>query len=188
MLTILASAPLCHSLPPQTGFWETASQIAMVFIAVFDILLTVFIFKQDRKKSSEQDLNHRKFELIHSLILNDNLHRLYEFYDNINNECSVLLQEDDKAIKKQVDLKIKALLANFRLNFIMLFNVIDPTIYQEMLTTADDIVDQIVNNLYDDGINIKYPPKYNEVITQPISKNRNAMIAILYRLASVNDK
>lgn len=50
MLTVLASVPLCHYLPPQTGFWETASQIAMVLIAVFDILLTFFIFKQDRKK------------------------------------------------------------------------------------------------------------------------------------------
>lgn len=165
---------------------ETLSQIAMVVIAAFDTVLTILLYGYARRDTTEIEAKHRKFDLIQTIILNNNLHKFYRFYDDVNETCQQFLQSDDPKLRQQVDLRLKQLLKQFRLEFIVLFNVIDAQIYQEMLETVDELIDHIVNTIYDEGINLKYEPKYNELIAQPISKNRNAMLNVLCRLANLS--
>lgn len=168
--------------------WDTVLAIAMVVIAAFDIVLTVLIFVRTRKDSSESEQKNRKFELVQSLILNHRLHLLYEFYDAISNECLALQTNTDNETKKKVDDSNKALLKKFRLDFIMLFNVIDSDLYRGMMDNADKLIDGITEAIFDEGINLTHAPKYNEMITVPLSHNRNSMIAKLYSLAELGDE
>lgn len=174
-----------QSVVMESSVMDTVLAIAMAIIAIADIILTIIIFRQTRKDSSEVERKHRKFELIQSLILNHRLHLLYNFYDAISKECEALLTSSERETKKKVDDNNKALLKRFRLDFVMLFNVIDHNLYLEMKKNADDLIDGITEAIFDEGINLTHEPKYNEMITEPLSRNRNAMIAKLYGLANL---
>ena len=175
----------CQPVVLKSGVMDTILAIAMAIIAIADIFLTVFIFRQTRKDSSEVERNHRKFELMQSLILNYRLQLLYGFYDAISKECGALLISTDQDTKKLVDDNNKAILKKFRLEFVMLFQVIDHSLCLDLKKIADDLIDGITEVIFDEGINLTYEPKYNEMITEPLSRNRNAMIAKLYGLANM---
>jgi len=179
---------ICEHQPVviKSGTMDTVLAIAMAIIAIADIILTIFIFRQARKDSSEVERKHRKFELMQSLILNHRLYLLYNFYDAVSKECEVLRTNADKETKKMVDDNNKALLKKFRLDFLILFNVIDHNLYNDMKTNADNLIDGITESIFDEGINLTHGPKFDELITEPLSRNRNKIVALLYELANMD--
>ena len=134
---------------------------------------------------SEGARKQRKFELMQTLIINNRLHLLYEFYDAVSNECQKLSSKTDQSTKVAVNNANKELLKKFRHDFVMPFNVIDHDLFVALKKTADDLVDGITEAIFDDGINLDHKPKFNEVISEPLSINRNAMLLKLYEMANV---
>ena len=160
--------------------------IAMAVIALANIFLTIFIFKQGRKDTSESANKQRKFELVQSLILNNRLPLLYSFYDAVSKECRKLLVKNNQQTKVAVNETNMSMLKRFRQDFIMPFNVVDHELYVCLKGTADDLIDGITEVIFDEGINLQYEPKFNEMITEPLSRNRNAMLSILYEMANLD--
>lgn len=165
------------------GSWvDTLSAIAMTIIAVVNVFLTIYIYKMNRQDKTKSDVDSRKFELMMALILKSNMHRLYKFYDDVTIECRKLIDNDSQENKQNVNQSIKGSLKVFRLEFITLFNVIDPNLYRSLLNIADKLIDGITNSIFDDGINLKHEPKFDEVISQTISKNRTDFLSMIYKL------
>ena len=157
---------------------------SMALIALFDIFLTIRIFRQNRKDNSEMEQKHRTFELMQLLILNSKLNLLYTFYDLVMEECKKLQSNSSKQTKDEVNAFIKAQLKVYRRDFISLFNVVDVNIYISLLKEADNLIDGITESIYDQGVNLEYEPKFDEMISQPLSKSRVKMLSILYSLAA----
>lgn len=157
--------------------------IAMAVIAAFDIILTIIIFIRSRKDSMVVEDNHRKFELMHSLILEHNMSRLYEFYDKVQDECSKLLESDEEAVKIRVNSAVKSEAKKFRLRFLTLFDVVDSDLYKALVGITDALVDGITKTILDSGIKLTYEPKFDEEICQKISRNRAEMLYKLYHMS-----
>lgn len=187
----LLSSPVCECSPivvSGPSVMDTILAIAMAVIALANICLTFFIFRQGRKDTSESANKQRKFELVQSLILNNRLPLLYSFYDAVSNECRKLLVKNDQQTKLAVNETNMALLKRFRQDFVMPFNVVDHELFVSLKETADDLIDGITEAIFDEGINLKHEPKYNEMITEPLSRNRNAMLSKLYEMANLDRK
>lgn len=173
----------CQSAVGGSDIMDTIIAIAMAVIALANIILTVFIFYQGRKDTSEVAKKQRKYELIQTLILNNRLHLLYEFYDAISEECRKLLDSSDQQVKTAVNNKNKALLKKFRQDFVMPFKVVDHELFVGLKETADNLVDGITEAIFDEGINLRHEPKFNEKISEPLSLNRNTMLSKLCEMA-----
>lgn len=66
---------------------STITAVATSVIALVNIGLTIYIYTQNRKDSSIIENCKRRFELMQILILNHNMNKLYDFYDEITAEC-----------------------------------------------------------------------------------------------------
>ena len=187
-ISIASYTCTCLTTAGESSVFDKILSIAMAIIAIANIIMTVYLFCQSRKDTSEGEMKRRKFELIQSLILNHRLQLLYDFYDNVSNECLSLLKSSDRVSKKAVDDNNKALLKRFRLDFVMLFNVVDHQLYEDIKSLGDNLIDGITEAIFDEGINLTHEPKYNEMITEPLSRNRNAMISKLYELANMDGR
>lgn len=168
-----------------TGSWvDWILTGAMALIALFDIFLTVHIFRQNKKDTSEIENKHQKFELMQLLILNSKLELLYSFYDSVMEECKKLQLDGSQATKEAVNAFIKVQLKVYRRDFISLFNVVDVNVYDLLLKEADGLIDGITEAIFDQGVKLTYEPKFDEMISQPLSKSRIRMLSILYSLAA----
>lgn len=170
-----------QSISSSADSFEKATAIATVIIALINIILTLYIFYKERKDKVAVEDKHSKFELLRALILDENIGRLYDFYDAITEECEKLLQSGDKITKDEVNNNILSEAKLFRLRFLTLFNVTDSELYNDLLKICDDLVDSITNSIYDEGLNLTNIPKFDQEIRQRISKNRIEMLSRLYR-------
>ncbi len=168
---------------PSGTIMDTILTIAMAVIAIANIILTFHIFRQNRKDSNDFEQQQRSFVMMQKLIIDSNIQRLYAFYDNIMEECKKLLVSDAQETKAEVNTFIKGQLKVFRRDFTTLFSVIDSNLSKELLELADKLVDGITEAIYDQGVNLTYEPKFDEMVSQQLSKNRTEMLAVLYRLA-----
>lgn len=185
----LVSSPVGESplfVVKSSSVMDSILAIAMAVIALANIFLTFFIFKQGRKDTSESANKQRKFELVQSLILNNRLPLLYLFYDAVLDECRKLLVKCDQQTKIAVNEANMALLKKFRQDYVMPFNVVDHELFVSLKTTADDLIDGITEVIFDEGINLQYEPKFNEMISEPLSRNRNVMLSKLYEMANLD--
>ena len=188
--TLAITAPQmcdCMVINDSVEWVDSLTAIAMTFIAITDVLLTIAIFSRSRKDSKSSEDNHRKFELMHSLILEHNINSLYDFYDNLTTECAKLLTSEDKIIKDEVNKSVKSEAKKFRLRFLTLFNVIDVGLYDSLKEITDNLVDGITNSIYDPGIKLTYEPKYDVEIVQKISRSRVDMLKKLYSMYRVKE-
>ena len=173
----------CQIISSPSGWVETVTAIATAVIAIFDILLTIFIFRLTRKDNRDVEEKHRRFELMHSLILEHNIGYLYEFYDKVSEACSKLMQSEEQDVKEEVNNAVKSEAKRFRLRFLTLFTVMDPSLYKSLLEITDELVDGITNSIDNPGIKLTYEPKYDEEISQKISKNRIEVLSKLYHMS-----
>lgn len=178
--------PVESYLPQNNNVLDMILAIAMAIIALVNIGLTVYIFITGRKDSSKSELMSRQFELLRTLVLNSNIDRLYDFYKNVAKHCEALISHNDRATKKKVNDAVIAEQAAFRRDFITLISVVDKNLSQELKVLTDSLVDGITETIFDEGVNLKHQPKFDELISQSISKNRVEFLSKLYRIADLH--
>lgn len=173
----------CQIVSNPSAWVDTVSAIATAVIAIFDVVLTILVFYLTRKDNKAVEEKHQRFGLMHSLILEYNISRLYDFYDKVSDECAKLLQSDEKSVKDEVNSVVKSEAKKFRLRFLTLFVVIDPALYKSLLEATDKLVDGITDAIYNPGIKLNYEPKFDEEISQKISKSRTDVLTILFHMS-----
>lgn len=184
-LSLLFMLPLCGS---NASLWiEAITAIATTLIAAMNIVLTIIIFIKNRDDSSQRESQHQRFELVRILILDHNMRKVYDFYDDVSTECKRLLAVCDTKDKQEINSTILEKSREFRLDFITLFNVVDPRLYKELLRITDNLTDGITNVIFDEGINLKHRPKFDEEVSQKISKCRVDFLSVLYGMEPTGD-
>lgn len=168
---------------PAVDWVGKLTAIAMTVIAIVNVVLTFFIFSRTRKDNKSVEDKHHRFEMMHSLIMEHNITRLYDFYDRVSEVCTKLQLSEEQSVKDEVNNAVKGEAKKFRLRFLTLFNVVDPALYRSLLEVSDHLVDGITNSIYNPGIKLTYEPKYDEEISQKISKSRIEMLTKLYHMS-----
>ena len=108
-----------------------------------------------------------------------------DFYSNVAKHCEPLLVHNDQATKKKSNDAVIKEQSAFRRDFITLINVVDKSLSQELISLTDALVDGITETIFDEGVNLKHKPKFDELISQRISKNRVDFLSKLYKIADI---
>jgi hypothetical protein len=119
---------------PEDSSLDNVNTIANIIIAVVNIVLIVYIFAKSYKKDELNSEKSRKIDLLKTLVLEWNMSKFYEFYNNLIMETQSLqtknLTNEDKIV---INNTIKDLAVSFRQNFTDPFIAIDKNLYNNIL-------------------------------------------------------
>lgn len=132
------------------------------------------------KADVERNEQNRKLELFKTLVLDQSMTLFYKFFSDFSDESENLLTADTIEEKKEIDQKLQKQTRNFRQRFIKLLSAIDEQLYNEILCATDSLMDPITEAIFNQGINLKHGPMFDEKITKVISENQVKMIKILF--------
>lgn len=171
------SVDTCHS---GSSLLSSACEIAMVVIAVVNVLLLVRTSNKSKKADIEKNEQNRRLELFKTLVLDQNMDFFYKFYGDFTAESERLLTADTLDSKKEINQKLQEQTRCFRQRFTNILSAIDEQLYSEILNITDSLMDPITVAIFDQGINLTHKPKFDEKISKVISDNQVKMIRILY--------
>jgi hypothetical protein len=164
------------------GNWlDSVSKIATILIAVFNVILTIYIFTRNNKKNQLEKEQDRKLQLFKTLVLDHNLKEFYSFYSNLSETLSKLrslsLTEDDK---QNIIMESDSHFIQLSRNFIDSLISVDIMLYNSVLNSADEFQAELNQSISDKGIVLSHHPKFDEVITQRLTRSKTEILSILY--------
>jgi hypothetical protein len=172
-------------MPPTTetiDYLDVSVKIATVLIAACNVFFAVRLFKIKNKRDDIDKEKDRKIQWLKTLILDHNLKFFYEFHESLDLELRSLKQEgltDDQ--KEHIDAKIGDLFINLRRNFTDTLLAIDINLYNSIVETTDHFQKILTDTIFDQGINLAYAPKYDEVISEKIVVSKSEVLKKLFR-------
>lgn len=153
-------------------------KIAMVLIAIFNAVLTIYIFCSNNKKNEARQEANRKISLLKTLILDYNLSVFYESFRALENILSRL--KNQKCNKKMVEKELQIEFRKLNEQFINFLGAVDSTLYQSLLELCDKCRDELVRSLFDRGVNLWDSKKYEDLIIKPLRATKQKMISDLF--------
>ena len=161
-----------------TRVLDYSYKIAMVLIAIFNAVLTIYIFCSNNKINESRQEADRKISLLKTLILDYNLSVFYDSFRNMESILSKLHEKecDKSEIEKNLQIEFRRLNEQF-INFL---NAVDSTLYQSLLVLCDKCRDELVTSLFDKGVNLWDPKKYEDLIVKPLNATKQKMLSDLF--------
>ena len=160
---------------------ETANKVALVIIAFFNLIFAVVIFRHRNKSDAVKNEADKKMHLFKTLILDHNLKYFYEIFGNLEAELVKLKIPDLSTVRKQ---EINSVIGEYfillRRNFYDAFLAINFKLYNDIKDTADSLQDNISKTVFDPGINLSHPPKFDEEINERFTETKTSIIRLLY--------
>lgn len=174
--TIEMSSPL-----QDTSILDTIYKIATVCIAFINVCLVIYIFVRNTNKDNKNSEKNRKMGLLKTLILDYNMKYLYLFFEDLRKETNKLtvanLNDDTK---REINEKLLLYGNELRQKFIDPFLAIDSILYDNILRSIDILLDNMTNNIFDEGINLSHAPKFEELIINEITNTKTHIIKLLF--------
>ncbi|MBS5413639.1 MAG: hypothetical protein KHY35_23530 [Bacteroides thetaiotaomicron] len=174
--TIEVSSPLQN-----TSILDTIYKIATVCIAFINVCLVIYIFVRNNNKDNKNSEKNRKMSLLKTLILDYNMKYLYLFFEDLRketNKLTVTNLSDDA--KREINEKLLLYGNELRQKFIDPFLAIDSKLYDNILHSIDILLDNMTNNIFDEGINLSHAPKFEELIINEITNTKTHIIKLLF--------
>lgn len=165
----------------QTSCLDVFYKISTIVIALSNLIFVVYVFKSTSNRENENIEKNRKIALFKTLVLDYNMEYLYLFFDELREETNKLsastLNNEEKT-----EINEKVLLSGQRLRqkFIDLFIAIDLKLYENLLRSIDELQDHITITIFDEGINLSYAPKFQELITDKITNAKTCIIKLIF--------
>lgn len=145
------------------------------FIAVTNFIWTLYVYIKTKRQNGYK-----------TLILDNNIHYLYDYFSNIENETEKLKSikeltavDNITQIKNGVNTKILQYSKQLEQRFIDLFLLIDRPIYLSLKTEIDRLTDTLTEAIFDEGINIYVEKIFDERITSNICTQKAKIIKLL---------
>jgi hypothetical protein len=164
-----------------TPVLDTICKIATVCIALANIILVFYIFRRNNNKDERNGEKSRKINLLKTLILDYNMKYLYDFFDKVKEETDKLkapvLQVSEKT---RINNEVILLNSKLRQKFTDVFLAIDESIYNEILTSTDALIDGFTESIFNQGINLSHEPMFNDLITSRIAATKTHIIKTLF--------
>lgn len=161
--------------------FDNCCKIATIIIAIINVLFILYIFLENTKKDNNNNEKNRKINLLKTLILDYNMKYLYDFFDNIKKEADKLKENDlNNDNKNEINNQLLSYGKELRQKFTDPFLAVDPQLYNNIIASIDELLDNMTNNIFDEGINLTHTPKFDELITNKITKTKTKIINILF--------
>ena len=160
---------------------DNICKMATVFIAVANILWIVYVFFQNKKSTDDRDERSRKIGLLKTLVLDCSIPHLYKFFSDVKDEVKKLREKnltDDT--KKEINATIIELEQKFENDFLDVLLAINDSLYDNLKTQADNMVDQFTDAIFDPGINLYVEDKFNDKIASKLVETKRMMIKTLF--------
>lgn len=164
-----------------TSTAEWILNIATLVIAIGGLILSGYVFFQERKFSEVQNDSNRRLELLKTLILDHNMEPFYEIFSKLTSSTDRLKDESDtENHREEVESEVQNLLRNLNEQVLMLFHAIDQVLYDNLLSESDKCRDILVENIGDETLQFNLPDQYLENILSHINRAKHRMIKIIF--------
>lgn len=177
----------CIPLPQERSLIENLSSISTILTAIASFALAIYVFiyqrRKDNKEQSERNKEiHRNVRLqwFKDAIIQPNLVDIYSFYLKIHESVAVLHGPITELQKASVIEIVKTHCYNFRKSFIDLISAVDKDTHNKVQKILDELLDELTNNIFDEGINLPHTPTFNDKVEKPINTCRNRLFTILF--------
>lgn len=164
---------------------DYAYKIAMVFIAIVNYIYVRRLNQEkdtkEQNKEQEERLKQKKaqrIEYLKTLVYDENLPRLYDFFVKLEKETIKLKSED--ADKKEIEKNLQVIFKDLRSKFIIILSAAVPDLGNQIQDIADNLHNQLVSNISDEGINIWVERYYNDLVKKVYEKGKIDMISTLF--------
>lgn len=160
---------------------DPIAKIATIVIASLNVVLTIFIFFINFRKNNADKEQDRKLQLFKTFVLDHNLNEFYSFYTNLENTLLQLKMESLTDVDRQriID-ESESHFIKLSRNFIDSLLAIDKELYQKVLDQLDLFQEELNTSISDKGIVLSHQPKYDEIITNKMSRSKTSILTILY--------
>lgn len=167
---------------------------ANVIIAICTAILAGYVFIYQRRRDSasaletqqqiEQNIKLRWFK---ELIIQPNLDDLEIFFEKLDTLCPQFRTSDDE-VKMKVDKELKQEFSKIRRKLIDILLSVDSILYDKVLNNHDDLLDHIINAVYNNNYDLLDDQIYNEVIENKILASKNKLIGLIYNYKGIPEK
>lgn len=158
-------------------------KISMIIIAVVNIYLVIYYHSKGDKKQERIKENDRKVMMLKTLILDHNLDKFYNSYDEIEGHLKEL--KDRNCDKKELEKELQESFHRLFDNFINFLSAIDDNLYIALKDSCDKCRDTLLTNIADEGVNLNVDSKYRELIQVVIDENKREMLATLFKYKGI---
>lgn len=171
--------------------WKSYAPVIGVVVSVvsllLNVLLTIVLFWRKNKRDDFENERKIRFDCFKNLVLDKQLDFFFEFFNKVEVEMRKMLTSQHlnpselSDFKRAIDESIKAHHKDLRLKFLDAFLAVDKNIYRELLNASDKLVDEFTNCLFDEGLKLTHPPKFDEKVMKQLSVSKTAMIRAIFR-------
>lgn len=160
---------------------DRISKMSTIVIAALNVFLTIFIFSRNYKKNIADKEQDRKLHLFKTLILDHNLSEFYSFYSNLERTLLMLKKEilSDNERQQIID-ESESHFIKLTKNFTDTLLAIDINLHQEVLDRIEKYQEELFTSISDKGIVLSHEPKFDEIITNSMSRSKTSILTILY--------
>lgn len=165
--------------PTNFEFWvKLLAPIATLIVSIVNLVIVIVFFNRRNEKEDRDTRRKQRIDWFKTLILDSNLTHFYQFFDAIEGEMHKLAKTSspNDSLKEKVNEAIKAHQRTFRLRFVDALLAVDKSLYEEVVKIADSLTDRFTESIFDSGINLHHPPKYEEIVITPLSETKTSMI------------
>lgn len=173
--------------PTSTDYTEILKLAVPIVSLFFNLAVTIYFFYFKNKKEDIETERKIALDWFKTLILDNNLTFFHEFFDNTEKELQKLKSQNGltpeqiENLKVTINEQIKDFQTIFRVKFIDSLLAVDPNIYNNLIKISDEMIDNFTIRLFDPGINLNHPPKFEEIVTKQLSQTKTAMIKELFK-------
>lgn len=169
------------------------SEISNIIIAIVNLFLAGYIFLyQKSKDADDRDLMNSqieqsiKLQWFKELIIQPQIEGIYTFYSILLAFESDLNSSDiSEDIKFLTSEKVKKEAVNFRRQFCEKLRSVDPDLHQKVQLNIDQLIDQIVSEIFLEGANFSEQGYYESRIGFKILASQNELISTIYKFKGV---
>lgn len=169
----------------ENSILDNICSIATITIALINVVLLIYIFRQEAQNSKKENNKARKWDYLLNVIIQPNLSHLYGFFNKIDTETNKLLKLSDIADKQEINSNIIDLATSFRKDFLILLSVVDNKLYVSSLQIIDNFIDELTISILDKGINLTYQPKFEEEISSRVTSCKQSLLSNIYSAAEL---
>lgn len=172
---------MCCQIENSTDWLDEISKVASVVIAVANLALAYYVFFYNKSQGKIEKQKTNNVEWLKALVLNENLKKLYEFFDDLNT-VSLKYKVPGQSMEDRsiIDGEIESRVEEFRQGFIELLLAINEKLYDDVLDKVDTLYSEMSLAASDEGKNLHHTPLFQEEFTTKINNCKTDVIRVLF--------
>jgi len=169
---------VCRGFTEFNSFLDPFEKIANIFVGFFTLGMGYYVLIYQKQKDAK-DIDTLWFK---DLVIEPNLDKINDFYSEITNAC-ISSGVNQRALSQveTIDLinEFKASAADYRVKFLVLLQKLIPTVHDEMLRNADNLIDDLSVALTSSTIDFTETDQYRKEITARITNSYGAALKLI---------